>query len=459
MQVAHLEERRSLTRRPSRTCTHAARRPAPAGHSSTSTVAHSGSATGQRGWNGQPAGMSRGSGGSPPRPDGRQPEARVADHRERRRERRRVRVRGVARTRPRSAPPRRSGRRTSPRVRWQHVRERREVVRDEDHREAELALQLARAARAPAPAPSRRAPSSARRRSAGAGCRRARARSARAAAGRRRAGADSRPRGAPAGRPSRAARPRAPLRVRAPCGARSIASAICSPIRCTGLSACSAPWNTIDISVQRTARSRPGFIVSTSSPSSSTSPVDLGPARQQPQQRARDRRLPAARLAREPERLAGREIERDAAHGGHGARLGPVGDVEIADARATRHRLTRRSLAEPRVEDLLERLADEREREHDGHDPEPRRQVVPPGVRARAHRPRTPPRASSPTRPRVGSPSPRNASVVSERIAIGTVSVELARMSGDTFGRMCRLMTCAVRARRARGCARRTGAP
>ena len=46
---------------------------------------------------------------------------------------------------------------------------------------------------------------------------------------------------------------------------------------CTGLSACSAPWKTIDSSVQRTARRRPGFIVSTSSPSSSTSPVTSVP--------------------------------------------------------------------------------------------------------------------------------------------------------------------------------------
>ena len=45
------------------------------------------------------------------------------------------------------------------------VRQRREVVGDEDHREPELALQLARGARAPGPAPSRRARSSARRRS------------------------------------------------------------------------------------------------------------------------------------------------------------------------------------------------------------------------------------------------------------------------------------------------------
>ena len=38
-----------------------------------------------------------------------------------------------------------------------------------------------------------------------------------------------------------------------------------------------APWNTTAASVQRTARSRPGRMVSTSSPSSSTVPVVLVP--------------------------------------------------------------------------------------------------------------------------------------------------------------------------------------
>jgi hypothetical protein len=57
----------------------------------------------------------------------------------------------------------------------------------------------------------------------------------------------------------------------------SIASPICRPIRCTGLSVWSAPWKTIAMPDQRTARRRPGFIVSTSSPSSSTSPVTAVP--------------------------------------------------------------------------------------------------------------------------------------------------------------------------------------
>src|SRR5262249_46038881 len=52
------------------TWTHAARRSGPAVRNDMSTVEHSGTVTGQRGWNGQPLGRSRGSGGSPGRPRG-----------------------------------------------------------------------------------------------------------------------------------------------------------------------------------------------------------------------------------------------------------------------------------------------------------------------------------------------------------------------------------------------------
>src|SRR5439155_17931084 len=55
---------------PFRVSTQAARRPAPADQSSTATLGHSSRATAHRGWNEQPLGRSRGSGGSPPRPDG-----------------------------------------------------------------------------------------------------------------------------------------------------------------------------------------------------------------------------------------------------------------------------------------------------------------------------------------------------------------------------------------------------
>jgi hypothetical protein len=54
-----------------------------------------------------------------------------------------------------------------------------------------------------------------------------------------------------------------------------IVSAIWFPMRCTGFSACIAPWNTTDIPDHRTARSRPGFIAITSTPFNRTSPVTV----------------------------------------------------------------------------------------------------------------------------------------------------------------------------------------
>ena len=38
---------------------------------------------------------------------------------------------------------------------------------------------------------------------------------------------------------------------------------------------------------------------------------------------------------------------------------------------------------------------------------------------------------------RVGSPSPRNDSAASDRIATATISTVLAKISGSVFGRMC----------------------
>ena len=67
VQVAELEQRRAHA---GFTSMQAARRPGPAGQSSTSSDGHSARTTGQRGWKVQPDGSSRGSGGSPGRPDG-----------------------------------------------------------------------------------------------------------------------------------------------------------------------------------------------------------------------------------------------------------------------------------------------------------------------------------------------------------------------------------------------------
>ena len=171
-----------------------------------------------------------------------------------------------------------------------------------------------------------------------------------------------------------------------------------APTRWTGLSECSAPWKTIAMSVQRTARSRPGFIVSTSSPSSSTSPVTLVPLREQPEERARQRGLPAAGLAGQPERVARRELEAHAAHGGHRAAARLIGHVQVADLEQGSCPL----VPQPWVQDLLERLPDEREREHDEHDPEAGRDVVPPRLLGQRALRRTPPGASCPTRPASG---------------------------------------------------------
>ncbi len=78
-----------------------------------------------------------------------------------------------------------------------------------------------------------------------------------------------------AGRPtissSSAARRCAAALATFPC--TRIGSAICGPIRCTALSECIAPWNTIEAPTHLTARSRPHPIVSTSSPPSRISPV------------------------------------------------------------------------------------------------------------------------------------------------------------------------------------------
>ena len=71
---------------------------------------------------------------------------------------------------------------------------------------------------------------------------------------------------------------------------------------------------------------------------------DLRAARQQPQQRAGQRRLAAARLAGQAERLADAEVEVDAAHGGDGARARAVGDVQVAD-REQRRRARGRATA------------------------------------------------------------------------------------------------------------------
>ena len=106
----------------------------------------------------------------------------------------------------------------------------------------------------------------------------------------------------------------APRPRRAPARAARIGSAIWSPTRCTGLSECSAPWKTIEAPAQRSARRSPQRMVSTSSPSNSTSPGHRRVWRLQPQHGAGQRRLAAAGLAGDADDLAGSTVEVDAAH-------------------------------------------------------------------------------------------------------------------------------------------------
>jgi hypothetical protein len=155
---------------PPPTCTHAARRPLrPAARSARRVVLHSGTATEQRGWNGQPVGSAEGSGGSPAKPCGFMPRGGVADRGERRRERPRVRVLRLARTRPCCRAVLHDAAGVHHRQALAGVGEHRQVVGDEQQRQAVLALQLLQQRPAPAPAPSRRARWWARRRSAGFG--------------------------------------------------------------------------------------------------------------------------------------------------------------------------------------------------------------------------------------------------------------------------------------------------
>ena len=152
----------------------------------------------------------------------------------------------------------------------------------------------------------------------------------------------------------------------------TIASAIWSPIRCTGFSACIAPWNTTEASVHRTARRRPGFIWQHVLAVQQDLPVDLRPRWQQAQDRVHDRRLAAPRLAGEAEDLALVDVEADAADGRHGPALRLVRDREVADATGGS------SLAQLRVDDLVEREPAHREGQHDEDDGEPRRDEPPP---------------------------------------------------------------------------------
>ena len=171
---------------------------------------------------------------------------------------------------------------------------------------------------------------------------------------------------------------RGPPRV--PCS--SIGSTICDRTVFTGLSAFIAPWKTIAMSFHRCGLYRLLAAGQDVLPSSRTSPATRRVGGQQPHQREDGRGLAAARLADQPEPLAGVEVEADALHGVQLAALGQVEpDVQVANLErgssarrppfASGERPARRKLRgakvrdlQPRVQRVLDRLA-EQEAAHD----------------------------------------------------------------------------------------------
>ena len=79
--------------------------------------------------------------------------------------------------------------------------------------------------------------------------------------------------------------------------------------------------------------------------------------------------LAAARLAHDPERLAGRDVERDAVDGVDRAALRPELDAQVVDGRGAAR--SSDTAAELRVECLAQPVADQVEAEHGEHDREP----------------------------------------------------------------------------------------
>ena len=125
--------------------------------------------------------------------------------------------------------------------------------------------------------------------------------------------------------------------VRSSCRGSTIASAIWSSTRRTGLSECSAPWKMIDASAQRTrAELAPAHGQHVLEPSTSTSPDD----RPRPSAAAAARCSPAStcrsRTRRRPRRTSPAPThEVDAAHGGQRTLGGLVRHGEPAQSRAS----------------------------------------------------------------------------------------------------------------------------
>src|SRR6185437_9738960 len=181
-------------------------------------------------------------------------------------------------------------------------------------------------------------------------------------------------------------------------------------------------------------------------------PVEPGGGGQQPQQAERHGRLAAAGLPRHPECLAGLEAEADAADGADGVPAGAVGHRQVAHleqgppgrhacpAHAWPGRRGLRMFSTARPTSVK---------------PSTTIRMAMPGGRTYHQAPRvTAPwnRAwliIEPQDTSIGLPSPRKASVVSDKIAPATVSVLETRMNGATFGRTWRTTSWPSRAPRA----------
>ena len=153
-----------------------------------------------------------------------------------------------------------------------------------------------------------------------------------------------------------------------------------APTRCTGFSECSAPWKTIDAPAQRTARSSPQRIVSTSSPSNSTSPVTVAFGGCSRRMVLASVDLPQPDSPATPTICPRSTVEVDPAHGGQRTLAGGVGDRAGRGSPAVSRLGHRRALSRG-LSDLFEGLADQRERQHDEDDAHAGRDDVPPGTR------------------------------------------------------------------------------
>ena len=112
----------------------------------------------------------------------------------------------------------------------------------------------------------------------------------------------------------------------------SSASRICRPIVSTGLSEVIGSWKIIAISRPRIERS--SLVVQREQVAAAEHRGALRDAavpREDPEQRERGDALAAARLAHDPERLAGRDVERDPVDRVDEPSLGAEADVQVVD--------------------------------------------------------------------------------------------------------------------------------